>query len=64
MTAIDGGKITTGFINAQRLQIGRTAGERGGATNYIRMFNNRIIVYSGGNARVIIGNLDLSQDEN
>ena len=61
MTVIDGAKITTGSIFADRLQIGtdRSAALNG---NFIRMFNNRIVVYSGGNARVIIGNLNLSDN--
>lgn len=55
MTSIDGGKITTGFIDAERLQIGKNNPD--GTGNYIRMFNNKIVVYSSGNPRVIIGDL-------
>lgn len=63
MTVIDGAKISTGSILADSLQIGR---DRNAATggNFIRMFNNRIVVYSGGNARVIIGNLNLNDNTN
>jgi hypothetical protein len=55
MTSIDGGKIDTGFISAQRLQIGKTNPD--GTGNYIRMFDNKIVVYSSNNPRVVIGNL-------
>ena len=58
-TIIDGGKITTGYIGADKLQIGKDRNSELSG-NYIRMFNNRIVVYAGGNPRVIIGNLDLS----
>jgi hypothetical protein len=56
MTVIDGAKITTGTIFADRLQIGKDRNaELNG--NFIRMFDNKIVVYSGGNARVVIGDL-------
>lgn len=55
-TVIDGGKITTGFIAAERLQIGKDRStELSG--NFIRMFDNKIIVYQNNVARVIIGDL-------
>ena len=55
-TIIDGAKITTGFIAAERLQIGKDRStELSG--NFIRMFDNRIIVYQNNVARVIIGDL-------
>ena len=55
-TSIDGGKITTGVILADKLQIGqdRSVSLSG---NFIRMFDNKIVVYSGGTPRVIIGEL-------
>ena len=55
MTSIDGGKINTGFIGAERLQIGKNNPNNDG--NFIRMFDNKIIVYTGNQPRVIIGNL-------
>jgi len=56
MTVIDGAKITTGTIFADRLQIGKDRNaELNG--NFIRMFDNKIVVFSGGNARVVIGDL-------
>ena len=55
-TVIDGAKITTGFIAAERLQIGKDrATELSG--NFIRMFDNKIIVYQNNLPRVIIGDL-------
>jgi hypothetical protein len=50
VTSIDGGKIATGSLTADRLEIGK---DRTG--NYIRMFDNRIVVYTGNIPRVIIG---------
>lgn len=53
-TTIDGAKITTGSISAERLQIGSSPQD---SNNYIRLYNNKIEVWSGGVRRVIIGNL-------
>jgi hypothetical protein len=52
VTTIDGGLITTGTIDARRLNIGKVR-----TGDYIRMFDNQIIVYTGNSPRVIIGNL-------
>jgi hypothetical protein len=52
VTTIDGGKITTGSLTADKLEIGKPR-----TGDYIRMFDNRIIVYTGNMPRVIIGNL-------
>jgi hypothetical protein len=52
VTTIDGGKITTGSLNADKLEIGRVR-----TGDYIRMFDNKIVVYTGNQPRVIIGNL-------
>jgi hypothetical protein len=63
VTTIDGGKITTGTIDAQRLSIGpysspgvpRSTGER------VIINQNRIEVYDSGNTRrVLIGNLAIA----
>lgn len=54
VTTIDGGKITTNSIVATQLQIGNV---QGGATSYIKLFNNKIEVFDGGVRRVVIGNL-------
>jgi hypothetical protein len=55
MTSIDGGKINTGFIAAERLQIGKNNPNNDG--NFIRMFDNKIVVYTGIHARFFIVNL-------
>jgi hypothetical protein len=52
VTTIDGGKITTGSLTADKLEIGKVR-----TGDYIRMFDNKIIVYTGNIPRVIIGNL-------
>ena len=55
-TVIDGAKITTGSIVAEKLQIGKDRStELSG--NFIRMFDNKIIVYQNNLPRVIIGDL-------
>ena len=58
-TTIDGGKITTGTINANRLNIGYNTNVNVNSNRIvIDGANNNIRVYSGGNSpRVIIGNL-------
>jgi hypothetical protein len=52
VTTIDGGKITTGSLTANKLEIGKPR-----TGDYIRMFDNKIVVYTGNIPRVIIGNL-------
>lgn len=52
VTTIDGGKITTGSLTADKLEIGKTR-----TGDYIKMFDNKIVVYTGNIPRVIIGNL-------
>lgn len=52
VTTIDGGKISTGSLTADKLEIGKTR-----TGDYIRMFDNKIVVYTGNIPRVIIGNL-------
>jgi hypothetical protein len=58
-TTIDGGKITTGTINANRLNIGYNTNVNVNSNRIvIDGANNNIRVYSGGTTpRVIIGNL-------
>ena len=57
-TTIDGGKITTGTINANRLNIGYNTNININSDRIvIDGVNNNIRVYAGGNPRVIIGNL-------
>jgi len=57
-TTIDGGRITTGSINANRLNIGyNTTNNLNSNRIIIDGANNNIRVYAGGNQRVIIGNL-------
>jgi len=58
-TTIDGGKITTGTINANRLNIGYNTNVNVNSNRIvIDGVNNNIRVYSGGTTpRVIIGNL-------
>lgn len=57
-TTIDGGKITTGTINANRLNIGYNTNININSDRIvIDGSNNNIRVYAGGNPRVIIGNL-------
>ena len=53
VTTIDGGKITTGSLTADKLEIGKVR-----TGDYIRMFDNKIIVYTGNVPRVVIGNLN------
>lgn len=52
VTTIDGGKITTGSLTADRLEIGKNR-----TGDYIKMFDNKIVVYTGNMPRVIIGSL-------
>jgi hypothetical protein len=52
VTSIDGGKITTGSLTADKLEIGKVR-----TGDYIRVFDNKIVVYTGNIPRVIIGNL-------
>lgn len=58
-TTIDGGKITTGSINANKLNIGSNTTNNANASRIvIDGTNNTIKVFSGGTTpRVIIGNL-------
>jgi hypothetical protein len=51
-TLINGGQIQTGSINADRLSIGQTT-----SNDRIRMYDNRIEVWVGGNRRVVLGDL-------
>lgn len=59
-TVIDGGRITTGVVNANRLNIGNNSGNLNGDRIVIdgtATTGNNIKVYSAGNLRVVIGNL-------
>jgi hypothetical protein len=59
-TVIDGGRITTGVVNANRLNIGNNSGNLNGDRIVIdgtAITGNNIKVYSAGNLRVVIGNL-------
>jgi hypothetical protein len=58
-TTIDGGRITTGSINANKLNIGSNTTNNANASRIvIDGTNNTIKVFSGGTTpRVIIGNL-------
>ena len=58
-TTIDGGKITTGTINANRLNIGYNTNVNINSNRIVMDgTNNNIRVYNGNQLRVIIGNLD------
>ena len=56
-TVIDGGRITTGVVNANRLNIGDNSGNSNTNRIVIDGLNNKITVFSAGTPRVIIGNL-------
>ena len=56
-TVIDGGRITTGVVNANRLNIGDNSGNASSNRIVIDGLNNKITVFNANNPRVIIGNL-------
>jgi hypothetical protein len=56
-TVIDGGRITTGVVNANRLNIGDNTGNANTNRIVIDGLNNKITVFNAGTPRVIIGNL-------
>lgn len=57
VTTIDGGKITTGSLSANTLNIGSNNNNTASNRIVIDGTNNNIKVFSGGLVRVIIGNL-------
>jgi len=56
-TVIDGGRITTGVVNANRLNIGNNSGNANSDRIVIDGLNNKITVFNAGQKRVVIGNL-------
>ena len=56
-TVIDGGRITTGVVNANRLNIGDNSGNSNSSRIVIDGLNNKITVFNAGQKRVVIGNL-------
>jgi len=60
-TTIDGGRLTTGSIAADRLTIGDTTIT--GTTSALKLYSDALKIFSGGNLRVKIGNLDNDDDE-
>ena len=61
-TTIDGGRLTTGSINADRLTIGNTT-ITSGTTSALKLYSDALKIFSGGNLRVKIGNLNNITDE-
>lgn len=57
VSTIDGGKITTGSLSANKLNIGNNPDNAASNRIVIDGTNNNIKVFSGGLVRVIIGNL-------
>jgi hypothetical protein len=56
-TVIDGGRITTGVVNANRLNIGDNSGNASSNRIVIDGLNNKITVFNANQKRVVIGNL-------
>lgn len=61
VTTIDGGSISTGTIDANKLTIGNTT--VGNNTSTLKLYSDALKIFDSGNLRVKIGNLSNNTDE-